>query len=83
VSKGWLVIDLSCGDEPWREEFMLVHRKTDKDEPVHTLRPGHYRWRAYFQPESEADEAPKITTASGEFDVAAGATHELRIDELR
>jgi len=83
VSKGWLVVDLACGDEPWREEFTLVHRKSDKDEPVHTIRPGHYRWRAYFQPENEADEAPRITSASGEFDVAAGATHELRIDELR
>ncbi len=83
VSKGWLVVDLASGDEPWCEEFTLVHRKSDKDEPVHTIRPGHYRWRAYFQPESEVDEAPKTTTASGEFDVAAGATHELRIDELR
>ena len=83
VSKGWLVVDLACGDEPWREEFTLVHRKSDKEEPVHTIRPGHYRWRAFFQPASEVDEAPKTTTASGEFDVAAGATYELRIDELR
>lgn len=82
VSKGWLMVDLAFGEEPWRNEFFLVDRDPGASEPAHTIRPGHYRWRALFQPDSHGDVAPQITTASGEFEVAAGATHELRIDEL-
>lgn len=83
VSKGWLVVDLAFGDEPWRNEFLLLDAASDASEPVHAIRPGHYRWRALFQVGMRGDVAPHITTANGEFDVAPGATHELRIDELR
>jgi hypothetical protein len=84
TSKGALTVDLQRDDEPWHREFWRIRNSIDDArDPPHTLRPGHYRWQAFLDVESDADEPPLVTTASGEFDVAAGATHVLRIDELR
>jgi hypothetical protein len=82
-SSGNLVVDLASGDEPWhRENWMDRTPRNAKDFPQ-SIKPGHHRWRALYLPPSGDGAVPRVRSAEGEFDVAAGETYVLRITGLR
>jgi hypothetical protein len=82
-SAGYLVVDLAMGDEPWhREEWMDRKAREAKDFP-HPVKPGHHRWRALYLESANDGAAPRVRSADGEFDVAAGEICVLRITGLR
>jgi RNA polymerase sigma-70 factor (ECF subfamily) len=81
-TNGRLVVDLAIGDEPWHRQFFLDGLAKVARPPANPIRPGRHRWRALFAVDVK-NGAPKVTSASGEFDVAAGETYVLRLAGLR
>jgi RNA polymerase sigma-70 factor (ECF subfamily) len=83
-SAGNLGVDIALDDGPFHREFWMNRTaRTDKDWPK-SIRSGRHRWRAlYLEKPSDDGVVHRVRSASGEFDVAAGETHVLRLTGLR
>jgi RNA polymerase sigma factor (sigma-70 family) len=83
-SAGYLCVDIALADGPLHREFWMDRMKrADRDWPK-SIRPGRHRWRAlYLERPSDDGVIPRVRSASGEFDVAAGETYVLRLAGLR